>query len=135
MILHLKITGTLFILLALMHIALPRYFSWSKELSAISLISRQILYVHTFFIAFIVLLMGLLCLCCAEDLINTTLGNRICLGLGLFWLTRLYFQFFVYSPQVWRGKGFETSVHVIFSALWIYFTAVFLLVYYNNMMQ
>jgi hypothetical protein len=79
--------------------------------------------------------MGLLCLCCAEDLINTTLGNRICLGLGLFWLTRLYFQFFVYSPQVWRGKVFETSVHVIFSALWIYFTVVFLLVYYNNMMQ
>ena len=59
---HLKIVGALLIALSLMHIIIPKYFKWEQELKSLSLITKQILYVHTFFIAFIVLLMGLLCL-------------------------------------------------------------------------
>jgi hypothetical protein len=126
---HLKIVGSVLIALSLMHIIIPRYFKWERELASLSLITKQILYVHTFFIAFIVLLMGLLCLCYSRELVYNPFGRVISLGLFGFWLTRLIFQFFVYSPALWRGKRFETAMHVMFSLIWTYFTVVFLFSY------
>lgn len=126
---HLKIVGTLLISLSLMHFIIPKYFKWEQELTSLSLITKQILYVHTFFIAFIVLLMGLLCLSYSHELLHNPFGRVISLGLFGFWFTRLIFQFFVYSPKVWRGKRFETVMHVVFSILWLYFSGVFLLGY------
>lgn len=122
---HLNIIGILLIVLALMHIRLPKYFQWTRELHTISLITRQILYVHTFFIAFVILLMGVLCLTSAHDLHTNSLGKRLSFGLFIFWFVRLLFQFFVYSPGTWLGKRFETMVHIIFSVMWIYFSSVF----------
>lgn len=122
---HIEFIGFVLILLALVHSAFPKYFNWKKELSALNLINKQMMLVHTFFIALTVLLMGLLCVFSTENLIETTFGKQISFGLGLFWGARLFVQFFVYSPKLWRGKRLETTVHVVFSALWIYITAVF----------
>jgi hypothetical protein len=126
---HLKIVGVLLIALSLMHIVIPKYFKWEQEVVSLSLITKQILYVHTFFIAFVVLLIGLLCLSYSRELVFDPFGKVISLGLFGFWLIRLIFQFFVYSPKVWRGKRFETVMHIMFSVIWIYFTAVFLMSY------
>lgn len=123
--LHLKIIGGLLTALAFVHIIFPRYFNWKQELAALSLVNRQMMEVHTFFIALTVLGMGLLCLTSADDLTGTLLGQRICLGLAVFWGIRLVFQFFVYSPELWRGKPFETVVHVVFGFFWLYLTVVF----------
>lgn len=128
--LHLKITGALLILLGAIHIFFPRYFFWKQELSALSLINRQMMYVHLFFIAFAVILNGLLCLTSAEELLTTPLGKRICLGIGVFWTFRLYVQFFGYSPKLWKGKVFETSMHVLFTILWSYLSGMFLWVWF-----
>jgi hypothetical protein len=133
MTLHIKIVGSLLLLLSLMHVVLPRYFNWTQELSELSLINKQIMYVHTFFIAFIVLLMGLLCIYSSNELVSSPLGQHISLGLFVFWFTRLLFQFFVYSPKVWRGKKFETFVHVVFALVWSYFSFVFFLVYWQQL--
>lgn len=132
MILHLNIVGIICIGLALVHVVFPTYFNWKQELPAISLINRQLMYVHTFFVALVVLLIGILCLTSATDLIETRLGNRLALGLFVFWGLRLLFQFFVYSPTLWRGKRLETAVHVLFSILWTYFSAVFFVVYWSG---
>ncbi|MFD2246591.1 hypothetical protein [Pontibacter ruber] len=94
-----------------------------------SLVNRQMMTVHTFFIALTVFLMGILCLTSSGELIYTELGKKVSLGLGLFWAVRLYFQFFGYSGELWKGKRFETTVHVLFSFLWLYVSASFLLVY------
>jgi hypothetical protein len=126
---HVKIVGAMLIALALLHIVIPKYFKWEHELTSLTLITKQILYVHTFFIAFVVLLVGLLCLGYSYELIYDPFGKVISLGLFGFWFTRLIFQFFVYSPKVWRGKRFETVVHILFSITWAYFTSVFLLCY------
>jgi hypothetical protein len=131
MILHLRIVGALSVLLALVHVVFPRYFNWKHELRAVSLINRQLMYVHTFFLAFVLLLTGLLLLNAAQDVRTTALGRQLAFGLFLFWGLRLAFQFFVYSPRLWRGKPFETTVHVLFACLWAYFTGVFLLVYHR----
>lgn len=128
---HFKIIGVLLIALALVHIVFPKYFNWDKELKSLSLINRQMMTVHTFFIALIVFLMGLLCLTSSSELIETNLGKRISLGLGIFWVVRLCFQFFVYSPELWKGKKFETFMHIIFSLLWAYLSIIFLTICSN----
>ncbi len=122
---HLKIVGGLLTVLALLHIVFPRYFRWKETTASLEPITREILYVHTFFIALTVLLMGVLCLSSSFLLLDSALGNRICLGLALFWTLRLFFQFFGYSAELWRGKPFETIVHVVFSVLWTYLSSVF----------
>jgi hypothetical protein len=127
--LHLKIIGLLLIGLAIIHVIFPAYFNWKKELKSLSLINIQMMYVHTFFVAFTVFLIGLLCFFCSYDIIHTMLGKQLSLGLFIFWGLRLLFQFFVYSPKLWRGKKFETIMHIAFSILWIYLTAIFLLIY------
>ncbi len=84
--------------------------------------------VHTFFIALVILLIGLLCFSFAEDMTQTKLGKALSLGLGFFWAVRLIFQLFVYSRDLWKGKTFETTIHIAFTILWVYLTSVFLTV-------
>lgn len=83
------------------------------------------MYVHTFFIALMVLLMGLLCITSADELIVTGLGRKLAGGLAVFWCCRLLMQFFGYSSILWKGKTFETLMHIIFTLLWIYLTVIF----------
>ena len=125
--LHIKIAGVLLVLLALSHTAFPKYFKWGKELRALSMVNRQMIYVHTFFIGFVLLLMGLLCLSSSTELIETDFGNKISIGLGVFWLARLLIQFFGFSSKLWKGKKFETRIHILFSVMWAYLTVVFFL--------
>ena len=127
--LQLKIIGLILMGMALLHAIFPKYFQWQLELQSLSLINRQLMYVHTFFIALIVFLMGFLCLSSAPEIVATTFGRKISLGLGFFWLCRLLIQFFGYSPALWRGKTFETIVHIVFSLLWAYLSVVFIWIY------
>jgi len=129
--LHFNIMGVSLILLALVHIIFPKYFKWKKELKSLSLVNRQMMIVHTFFIALVVFLMGLLCLTSATELVNTKLGKTISLGLGIFWGVRFFIQLFGYSKELWKGKLFETIVHIIFSLFWLYLTLIFGMNYWN----
>ncbi|MGJ4786817.1 hypothetical protein EHQ52_10770 [Leptospira koniambonensis] len=125
--LHYKIIGSILISLASVHVIFPRYFQWKKELSSLSLINRQMFYVHTFFIVLTVFLMGLLCVTSSSELIHTELGRKISFGLFIFWGIRALIQFFGYSSELWKGKKLETTVHIVFSFLWIYFSVIFFL--------
>lgn len=127
--LQIKIIGYTLILLSLVHLVFSRYFNWKKDLSSISLINKEMMYIHTFFIGLIVFLMGLLCLSSSNELIETALGKKLSLGLAIFWLVRLITQFFGYSSVLWKGKKFETSIHIFLSLFWMYLTIVFFMIY------
>jgi hypothetical protein len=129
MVIHLKITGSLLVILAIVHVFFPKYFHWKEDLKTMRLINRQVMQVHTFFIAFVVLLIGILCLTQTDELIHTALGKNIALGLSVFWFVRLLFQQLVYSSKLWKGKIFETSIHILFTFFWLYFSTVFFLVF------
>ncbi|MEK6155445.1 hypothetical protein WIW50_19465 [Flavobacteriaceae bacterium 3-367] len=128
--LHLRIIGVLLVVLALVHVIFPKYFNWPRETANMSLINRQMMYVHTFFIAFTVFLMGLLCLTSAQEVVETPLGRKIALGVGVFWAIRFVIQLFGYSPKLWRGKAFETTIHIVFSLLWLYMCIIFFSTYF-----
>jgi len=131
---HYKIIGTILIALAFVHVIFPKYFKWEKELKYLSLINQQIMKVHTFFIALVVFLIGLLCLTSSSELIHTQLGKKVSLGFGIFWGFRLFIQFFGYSSKLWKGKRMETIVHIIFSILWAYLSVVFLKVFFTSVL-
>lgn len=128
----LQLTGSIFVLLALMHVIFPKYFNWKKDLSKLSLINKQMMEVHTFFIALTVLLMGLLCLFFPSELHSTSLGKAIAAALSIFWFLRLLIQLFWYSPELWKGKAFETIIHIVFTGFWIWCTGLFLYVFISN---
>lgn len=123
--LHYKFIGITLIMLAFVHAFFPKYFKWKEELKHLSLINRQMMLVHTFFIALVLFLMGILCIVAPNELIETKLGKIISIGLGIFWATRLFFQFFIYSATLWKGKTFETIIHILFIILWSYLSVVF----------
>lgn len=114
------------IILGIIHVFFKGYFKWKEEMAMVKLLTRQIFYVHTFFIAFVVGLFGLLTICCYEDLLTgSKLAMVVTALLFLFWTARLVFQFFVYSPKLWRGQAFRTAMHVFFSLLWIWMVVTY----------
>jgi len=122
---YLKIAGVILIVLGIVHIAFPKRFNWKDELLPLSLINRQMMMVHTFFIALTVFMMGILSFFYSDQLLTNQFGKVISLGLAIFWSIRLVFQFFVYSKELWKGKTFETIMHIVFAITWIYLTLVF----------
>nr|WP_111958247.1 hypothetical protein [Chryseobacterium lathyri] len=130
--LHLQITGMLLIVLAFVHIIFPKHFNWEKELQSLSLMNRQMMWVHTLFITLTIFLMGLLCITSPHELTDTGLGKKITFGLAVFWTVRLFIQFFGYSSELWKGKTFETVIHIIFSLFWTYISVLFWIICFKK---
>jgi hypothetical protein len=42
-------------------------------------------------------------------------------------------QWFYYSPAVWRGNRFNTTMHCVFSAAWVYMTTTFAAALWSNL--
>lgn len=123
---QIQISGVMMIILSIMHIFFPKYFKWKEELGRLSLINKQMMQAHTFFIALLLLLLGILCITSYHDLTHTQLGKKLCLGIGLFWAIRFIYQIVGYSSILWEKKRFETSVHLIFLFIWSFLSYTFL---------
>lgn len=120
---HLRITGVLLALLVMVNLLVPRRFHWREEMARLSLLNRQILQVHSVFIVLIVALFSALLLTCSDALLEPTrLSRAILVGLTIFWGLRMLMQWFYYSPAVWVGNRFNTVMHCLFSATWVYLT-------------
>jgi hypothetical protein len=55
---------------------------------------------------------------------RTALGYYLALYLCIFWLVRLYAQWFVFRRSLWQGKRKETIAHYMFTVIWAYFVYV-----------
>lgn len=123
---HLRLVGGSLIALGLAHFLFPRRFGWREELDRLSLLTRQIFWVHTYFIVLTLVLFGSLALFWPETLLEPTPLARLVLGgQAIFWGFRLYCQHGVFRAELWRGKPFNTVVHVLFTLLWVYYTGVY----------
>jgi hypothetical protein len=123
---NMRIVGILLVLLGVSHAFFSRYFGWERELAEVSLLTRQIFFVHSFFIALGVGLGGAGSFLCADALLRPgSLSRALLAGMTFFWLCRLLAQFFAYDARIWRGDRFRTVMHAAFSVLWIYVTATY----------
>lgn len=124
--LHLRVAGALLLLLSLVHVPMPRELGWKEDLAKLTPVNRQVFLVHNAFIVLTLVLMGSLALFYAPELAAPgRLAGAVLSGLTLFWGLRLFTQQFVYDRSLWRGNRRYTAVHVVFTLLWLYLTAVF----------
>lgn len=123
---HLQVVGILLMLLGVSHAFFNRYFRWERELGVVSLLTRRVFFVHSFFIALGIVLAGAVTFLYADALLQPTALNRALLAaMAAFWLCRLLAQFFVYDSAIWRGDRFRTFMHIAFALLWCYITATY----------
>lgn len=124
--LQIRIAGALQIALAIVHLTFPKRFNWGEELARLSLLNRQMFNVHTIFVCVVLVMMGSLSLFYADALLQPSpLSRPVLICFAIFWALRLVFQWFVYDWSLWRGNTFNTVVHFVFTAFWIYLTAVY----------
>ena len=93
---NLKIVGALLIALGIAHGAFGKRFEWKADLAKLSLLNRQMFLVHCFFIALTLVLMGGVTLFYTDALLQPAPLSRVVLAaVVIFWLCRLFIQFFV----------------------------------------
>jgi hypothetical protein len=126
LLIHLRTSGVLLALLAVMNLFVPRRFRWREELQQVSLLNRQIFQVHGFFIVLILALTAALLLTSSPALLEPSrLSRAVLIGLSIFWALRMVMQWCFYSPETWRGNTFNTAMHYLFSTMWVYLTVTF----------
>src|SRR4051794_23190278 len=119
----LRICGSFLLGPFVLNFFVPKRFNWAEELPRLSLLNRRIMQVHAIFIALILLMMGLLIVTMPHHLLAPDpLARAVVAGLAIFWLVRLWMQWFLYDAELWRGRRFETFMHFGFTGMWILLT-------------
>ncbi len=123
---HLRIVGVVMACLVVVNVCVPLRFHWREELARLSLVNRQIFEAHTVFLVLTLALLSALLLTCGDALLEPTRLSRAMLtGLTIFWTLRMLMQWGFFSPKLWRGHRFNTAMHCVFSAIWVYVSCVF----------
>ena len=122
----LRIAGAGLIMLAGMHVPIGRHLKWREEAARLSPLNAAIFRVHTFFISFVLVMMGLPCLLDPPVFLERTrAGAWLAWSLSAFWTIRLFFQWFVFPRNLWRGKTMETIAHGWLTIVWVLLAALF----------
>jgi len=122
----LRIAGAGLILLAILHIPIVRVLKWREDAARMAPANAAIFYVHAFFICVVLVMMGLPCLLDPQVFLEHSRAAKwLCWSFAIFWMIRLYFQFFVYRAELWRGKRMETALHWWFTCVWLFLVGLF----------
>jgi hypothetical protein len=135
LLLHLRIVGVVMFWLAAVNLYVPRRFNWGEEMARLSLLNRQVFIAHNVFLILTLALLATLLMVSGDALLEPTrLSRAVLIGLTLVWGLRMLMQWWFYSPTIWRGHRFNTRMHYLFSAVWVYVTAVFAAALWRNLL-
>lgn len=124
--LHLQLVGVMMFIIVLLNFGVWKRFGWRQEIQRLSLLTRQVFIVHSYFIMLSVAGFGAVSLFYPQTLLEPGLLARLVLiFLAIFWGSRLVMQWCVYDWSLWRGDRFNTFIHFTFTGVWIYFTTVY----------
>ena len=122
--LHLRTVGVLLLAIAALGVYVHRYFGWGAEIQRLTLLTRQVFVIHSAFVTVVLVMLGLLLACHAPALLAPgPLPRALLVGLLVMWSARMLAQWFFYDPRLWRGNRLHTFMHVLFSAIYLYFVA------------
>ena len=122
----LRVAGSGLALLAVLHIPIGRHLRWREESARLTPVNASIFVVHAFFICLVLIMMAAPCLFEPSIFLERSrAGEWFAWSFAGFWAVRLYCQWFVYRPELWRGKRLETALHWWFTIVWIALTGVF----------
>jgi hypothetical protein len=122
---HLRLSGALLILLGASHAFFDRRLDWRQDTQKLSPINRQIFAVHWFYIALLLIMLGLLFTSLAPELLRPEpITQAIFLATTAIWAIRLFMQWFVFDRGLWRHDNANRVIHYLLTAIWIYLLAV-----------
>jgi hypothetical protein len=122
--LNLTVAGVLLVGLGVLHIALPTVLGWHRELAGASQLTREVSYVHCFFIGLACVLWGLLPLAAGSLLLQPGPVTRLVLiGAVTFWASRLVIQLTVFNRRA-RQSAAWLALSTAGTLLWLYLTAI-----------
>lgn len=112
--------------LALVHLPIERQLGWREDVRKLKPVNEAIFYSHLFFLCLGLTLLGFALLFGAPAFVErSALGKWVAGMLAVFWAFRLHRQWFSFPQALWRGKRFETQIHLAFTAVWIAVVTVF----------
>ena len=122
----LRLAGASLIFLSLFHAVLWRSLGWSREIALLSPLSRRVFAVHTFFIAFVLLALGLLSSLQPELLLSRSeLARQLLSGIVLFWVARFLMQPLVFDAAMRSGWTRHLPLRVGVCLVWLTYVAVY----------
>ncbi len=126
---HLRAAGALLVVLAACHVALPFGLTWPEDPEDKSLLARQLLVVHTYYLGLIYGLLGAACWILADDLalvapVEPT-TTALLIGAVVVWGVRLVVEVGVIDPVLWNGRASTKVGHYALIVLWSYLVVVF----------
>jgi hypothetical protein len=120
---NLTVAGAILIGLGVLHIALPSVLRWRQEFAGVSMVNRDVGYVHCFFIGLSCLLWGLLPVMAGRSLVAPGPVTRLVLvGAVVFWGSRLLIQLTVFNRHAARSRCWRV-LSVAATGMWLYLTA------------
>jgi uncharacterized membrane protein len=122
----LPVAGVSIVCLCLAHFYLARLLDWKNDLKTLQPINQQVFFAHTMFLTIGMAMLGLVCIFYSNELTNkSTLGAISALCFALCWLSRLIFQFFVFTSPFTEDTRLEKSLRIAGSLLWFFYTVLF----------
>lgn len=103
------------LLLACLNLRLDKLLHWDTELKSMSLLLREVFFVHKWFISITLAIFGVVTLRFAGGMAGglIPMGRWLAVGIGLFWAIRTLIQWVYYSKSHWIGDRGKTTVHWI----------------------
>lgn len=126
LVLLLRVVGASLVVLALFHAVLWRALDWGQEIERLSPLNARVFALHTFFIAFVLLALGVLSLLKPELLLAPgDLPRLILCGVVVFWIARLAAQPLIFDRVMRVGWTSSFFVRIGASLLWAAYAAIY----------
>jgi hypothetical protein len=122
----LKIAGWLHFCILIASASTPKALDWKKNLAALHPFLRRLFWVYGTFIVLVIISFGTITLRHGGEIIaGTPLARSFCLFIAIFWLARLFVQFFVFDARPFLTNWFYRIGYHGLTLVFIYFTAVY----------
>ena len=122
----LQIAGLAMIFLSLAHFYLARLLDWKSDLGKLKPINQQVFFAHTVFLTIGMTMLGFVCVFYPHELTNkSTLAAISALCFAMCWLSRLIFQFVVFTSALVEDSRLERILRLAGTLLWFFLTALF----------
>jgi hypothetical protein len=101
--------------IAVLNLALVRVMGWKEDLARVSLLVREVFYIHSLFISLTLLIFAALTFRFAGEMAGSGLPvyRWLACSIGFFWTIRAVLQVTYYSSVHWRGIASRTIAHVV----------------------
>jgi hypothetical protein len=104
----------------------PKVLDWRTQLRLLSPLCRHVVWTHGAFIVLVIIGFGALSVACASDLAaGTMLARGVCAFIGIFWMSRLVIQLFVFNAKPFLTTWFLTIGYHGLTLVFIFLAGVY----------